>query len=65
MDDTGACHAGQNGFCTPIGNDTFAWFGTTADKSRATVLDLLRADHTDYVVNDAALADMRGRSPGR
>jgi Transposase IS66 family len=62
VDDTGARHAGQNGFCTPIGNDTFAWFGTTADKSRANVLDLRRAGHTDDVGNDAALADLRGRA---
>jgi hypothetical protein len=54
VDDTGARHAGQNGFCTQIGNDTFAWFGTPADKRRATVLDRRRAGHTDYVVNDAA-----------
>jgi Transposase IS66 family len=62
VDDTGARHAGQNGFCTQIGNDPFAWFGTTADKSRANFLDLLRAGHTDYVVNDAALAYMHGRA---
>jgi hypothetical protein len=60
VDDTGARHAGQNGFCTQIGNDTFAWFGTTADNSRENFLDLLRAGHTDYVVNNAALAYMRG-----
>jgi hypothetical protein len=62
VDDTGTRHAGQNGFCTQIGDDTFAWFGTTTDKSCANVLDLLRAGHTDYVVNDAALAYMRGRA---
>ena len=62
VDDTGARHAGQNGVCTQIGNDTFAWFGTPADKSRANVLELRRAGHTDYVVNDAALAYMRGRA---
>ena len=28
VDDTGARHAGQNGFCTQIGNDNFTWFGT-------------------------------------
>lgn len=28
VDDTGARHAGKNGFCTEIGNDDFAWFGT-------------------------------------
>ena len=27
VDDTGARHAGQNGFCTQIGNADFTWFG--------------------------------------
>jgi hypothetical protein len=34
VDDTGARHAGRNGFCTQIGNDTFTWFGPRASKSR-------------------------------
>jgi uncharacterized small protein (DUF1192 family) len=29
VDDTGARHRGANGVCTQIGNDDFAWFGTT------------------------------------
>ena len=62
VDDTGARHAGRNGFCTQIGNDSFTWFGTRASKSRLNFLDLLRAGHTDYVVNDAALEYMRARS---
>src|SRR5947209_15447450 len=61
-DDTGARHAGKTGFCTQIGNDWFTWFGTRASKSRLNFLDLLRAAHTDYVVNDAALAYMRERA---
>ena len=59
VDDTGARHKGANSVCTQIGNDHFAWFGTTGSKSRLNFLDLLRAGHTDYVVNDAALAYMR------
>ena len=59
VDDTGARHRGANAVCTQIGNDTFAWFGTTGSKSRLNFLDLLRAGHTDYVVNDAALDYMR------
>jgi transposase IS66 family protein len=59
VDDTGARHKGANGVCTQIGDDRFAWFGTTASKSRLNFLDLLRAGHTDYVINDAALAYMR------
>ncbi|HME26215.1 MAG TPA: transposase [Acetobacteraceae bacterium] len=65
VDDTGARHAGQNGFCTQIGNAYFTWFGTRVSKSRLNFLDLLRAGHTDYVVNEAALEYMRGRAlPG-
>ena len=61
-DDTGARHAGKNGFCTQIGNDDFAWFGTRTSKSRLNFLSLLRAGHTDYVINQAALDYMRGRA---
>ncbi|WP_394753315.1 transposase, partial [Crenothrix sp.] len=28
-DDTGARHNGKNGYCTHIGNELFAWFGST------------------------------------
>ena len=59
VDDTGARHKAKNGFCTQIGNDWFTWFGTTSSKSRLNFLDLLRAGHTDYVLNDAAYAYMR------
>jgi hypothetical protein len=62
VDDTGARHKANNGFCTQIGNDRFAWFGTTKSKSRLNFLDLLRAGYTDYVVNDAALSYMRERA---
>jgi hypothetical protein len=62
VDDTGARHKGANGVCTQIGNDNFAWFGTTGSKSRLNFLDLLRAGHTDYVINDAALSYMRERA---
>src|SRR3954468_16146338 len=58
-DDTSARHAGKTGFCTQIGNDWFTWFGTRASKSRLNFLDLLRAGHTDYVLNDAAYGYMR------
>src|SRR4051794_33343271 len=59
VDDTGARHAGNNGFCTQIGNDWFTWFGTRSSKSRLNFLGLLRAGHTDYVLNDAAYGYMR------
>jgi hypothetical protein len=62
VDDTGARHKGKNGFCTQIGNDWFTWFGTRSSKSRLNFLDLLRAGHTDYVLNDAAYRYMRKHS---
>ena len=59
VDDTGARHKAQNGFCTHIGNDRFAFFATTSSKSRLNFLELLRAGRDDYVINEAALAYMR------
>jgi Transposase IS66 family len=65
VDDTGARHKAKNGFCTPIGNDWFTWFGTRSAKSRLNFLDLLRAGHTDYVLNEAAFDYLRNRGlPG-
>jgi Transposase IS66 family len=61
VDDTGARHKAKNGFCTQIGNDWFTWFGTRASKTRLNFLNLLRAGHTDYVVNEAAFGYMRSR----
>jgi Transposase IS66 family len=62
VDDTGARHKAANGTCTQIGNDHFAWFGTTARKSRLNFLELLRAGHSDYVINAEALTYMRDRA---
>lgn len=62
VDDTGARHKASNGVCTQIGNDRFAWFATTGSKSRRNFLDLLRAGHGDYVINEEALRYMRGRA---
>jgi hypothetical protein len=62
VDDTGARHAGKNGFCTHIGHDDFAWFGTRMSQSRLNFLDLLRAGFTDYVINEAALDYRRSRA---
>jgi len=61
VDDTGARHKAKNGFCTQIGNDRFTWFGTRSSKSRLNFLDLLRAGHTDFVLNQVAFDYMRGR----
>jgi cell division septum initiation protein DivIVA len=62
VDDTGARHQHQNGFCTQLGNDHFAAFATTGAKSRLNFLELLRAGYRDYVINAEALAYMRQRS---
>ncbi len=60
VDDTAARHARKDGFTTQVGDDRFTVFRTGASKSREAFLSLLRAGHTDYVVNDAALDAMRG-----
>ena len=62
VDDTGARHKAKNGYCTQIGNEHFTWFGTRPSKSRLNFLDLLRAGHTDFVLNDAAFDYMRTRA---
>jgi hypothetical protein len=62
VDDTGARHKATNGYCTQLGNGHFTAFVTTAAKSRRNFLEVLRAGHTDYVVNDEALSYMRERS---
>jgi hypothetical protein len=65
VDDTGARHNGQNGYCTHIGNEYFAWFKSTASKSRINFLNLLSCGHADYVLNDKALQYMAvQRMPG-
>jgi Transposase IS66 family len=56
VDDTGARHRGQNGYTTHMGNEWFAWFGSTKSKSRINFLQLLRAGHEDYRVDTEALA---------
>jgi hypothetical protein len=56
VDDTGARHDGKNGYCTHIGNEFFAYFESTDSKSRINFLQVLRGSHTDYAVNETALA---------
>jgi hypothetical protein len=60
-DDTTARHQGQNGYCTHIGNEAFAWFASTATKSRLNFLELLRAGHSDYVLSAASFDYLRQR----
>jgi len=60
VDDTAARHARKDGFTTQVGDGRFTVFRTGPSKSREAFLSLLRAGHTDYVVNAAALDYMRG-----
>ena len=62
VDDTTARHQGQNGYCTHIGNELFAWFQSTESKSRENFLQLLRAGHKDYVLNEKAIDYMCSQS---
>lgn len=58
VDDTGARHDGQNGYCTRIGNEYFAWFGSTDSKSRMNFLKLLCAGSPAYAINAEAIQYM-------
>ncbi len=58
VDDTGARHNGKNGYCTHIGNESFSWFESTGSKSRINFLKLMRAGHSDYLINTDAIAYM-------
>jgi len=58
VDDSGARHKGRNGYVTHIGNDRFAWFKSTASKSRLNFLDILRAGHKDYCLSIDAIRYM-------
>ena len=58
-DDTGARHNGKNGYCTPIGNERFAWFSSTEHKSRINFLSCLGSGRAQlYVFNEGAFAYM-------
>ena len=59
VDDTGSRHDGKNGYCTHVGNESFAWFSSTRSKSRINFLGLLRGAAVDYTINPAALDYMR------
>jgi hypothetical protein len=61
VDDTGARHKGNNGYCTHIGNEYFAWFESTHSKSRINFLKLLRTGYNDFIINDDALEYMQKR----
>ncbi len=58
VDDTGARHKGNNGYCTHIGNEFFAWFESTESKSRINFLEILCAGNINYVINAEAIGHM-------
>lgn len=59
VDDTGARHQGKNGYCTHIGNELFAWFASTASKSRINFLELLQMGRQEYAINVNAFDYMK------
>ena len=61
VDDAGARHKAENGYCTAIGNDLFAHFRSSGSKSRLDFLDHLCAGEEACTVNDAALDYMGKR----
>jgi hypothetical protein len=58
-DDTTARHQGQQGYCTHVGNEFFAYFQSTDSKSRLNFLEVLRGRRQDYVIDEVALAYFR------
>lgn len=54
-DDTGARHAGKNGYCTHVGSPLFSFFKSTSSKSRINFMEILRGCHNDYVLSEDAL----------
>lgn len=62
VDDTGARHDGNNGYCTHIGNDQFAYFESTDSKSRVNFLQILGGMNEDYIINSAAIDYMKEQS---
>ena len=63
VDDTGLRQKGQNGFCTHIGNEYFAFFQSSLSKSRLNFLRILRGrgKHKDYCINEAGLEYLKMR----
>src|SRR5271170_2074437 len=62
VDDTGARHAGKNGYATQIGSDRFCVFRSGPTKSRLAFLSRLCGGSSLYVINQAALDYMKERS---
>ncbi len=54
-DDTGARHQGHNGYCTALGNDLFAYFESSDNKSRLNFLQVLHGPQGIYAINETTL----------
>jgi hypothetical protein len=52
-DDTGAKHQHKNNYCTHIGGEYFAYYKTTASKSRENFLKILLQGKEGYIINQA------------
>ncbi len=61
VEDTGARHAGKNGYATQIGSHNFTTFRTGPSKSRLAFLSRLCGGASLHVINEAALAYMEER----
>ena len=53
VDDTGAKHQHKNNYCTHIGGKNFAYYKTTASKSRENFLKILLQGKEGYIINEA------------
>jgi len=62
VDDTGARHAGKNGYTTQIGSYNFTAFRTGPSKSRLAFLSRLCGGTALYAINEAALDYMKERA---
>ena len=58
-DSPGARHQEQNGVCTIICNESFAWYATTNSKSRENFLSLLHRPFRAYTLTEDALDYLR------
>jgi len=59
VDDTGARHQGENGYCTHIGNELFAWFSSSRRKNRINFLKLLQCEENTYYLSEESFEYMK------
>lgn len=61
-DDTGARHQGRNGYCTYVGNELFAYFKSTASKSRLNFIRCLQGESKGFKLDKLALDYLKAHS---